>query len=87
MPTLNQPDAFQPKQRAHPISCDQVAWLLDIFERYLPPSHHPRISRARDMQKYGMLYEVMEIADLRFADNRARWNGTPNDARDYEANR
>ena len=66
------------------INCDQVAWLLDIFNRYLPKSHHPRVSREREMLKYGMLYEVMEIANLKFADASARWNGTPNEARPYD---
>ena len=67
------------------INCDQVDWLLQIADRYLP--HDPRplgISRQREMQKYGMLYEIMEIADLEFADDAARWNGTPNDARPYD---
>lgn len=66
-----------------PVNCDQVAWLLDIFDRYLPEDSHPRVSKHREMLKYGMLYEVMDIADLKFADDSARWNGTPNDARDY----
>ena len=65
------------------ITCDQVSWLLDIAERYLPPSPHPEISRKREMLKYAMLYEIMEIANLRFEDDSARWNGTPNDVRDY----
>lgn len=65
------------------INCDQVAWLLDIFNRYLPHDKFPAISRQREMKKYGMLYEVMEIAHLDFQDDRARWNGTPNEARDY----
>jgi hypothetical protein len=54
-----------------PISCDQVAWLLGIFNRYLPQNKHPRISRERDMLIYGMLYEVMEIAGLQFTDDSA----------------
>jgi hypothetical protein len=66
-----------------PISCDQVAWLLDIFDRALPHSKFPQISREREMKKYGMLYEVMEIAGLSFMDDAARWNGTPNDARKH----
>jgi hypothetical protein len=70
---------------ARPIGCDQVAWLLDIFDRYLPPSKHPRISREREMLMYGMLYEVMDIAGLNFSDDNARRNGTPHFARDYRA--
>lgn len=65
----------------HPISCDQVSWLMSIFDRYLPKSAHPSISREREMKQYGMLYEVMEIAKLRFEDDSAMWNGTPNEAR------
>ena len=65
------------------INCDQVSWLLSIFDRYLPPSKYQRISQEREMMKYGMLYEVMDIANLEFEDDSARWNGTPNQARDY----
>ena len=67
----------------HEISCDQVAWLLAIADRYIPKDNYPNISQQREMKKYAMLYEIMEIADLRFADDSARWNGTPNQARNY----
>ena len=66
------------------IGCDQVAWLLDIFDRYLPASPHPRVSREREMLMYGMLYEVMDIAGLGFADDRARENATPHFVRPPE---
>ncbi len=66
------------------ITCDQVAWLLDIAERYLPPQKTPRVCQQREMQKYAMLYEIMDIANLRFEDDSARWNGTPNQARKYD---
>lgn len=67
------------------INCDQVTWLLDIADRYIDPQNdHPRISRQREMKKYAMLYEIMEIANLKFADASARRNGTPNDARPYD---
>ena len=66
------------------INADQVAWLMAIFERYLPPSKHPRISVERDMMKYGMLYEVMDVMNVEFEDDAARWNGTPSQARNYE---
>ena len=69
----------------HPITCDQVSWLMDIFNRYLPRDSHPAVSRERTMKQYGVLYEVMEIAGLRFEDDAARWNGTPNEARKYKA--
>ncbi len=65
------------------INSDQVAWLLSIFDRYLPRNRYPSISREREMMKYAMLYEVMEIAHLKFLDDNARWNGTPNEARNY----
>jgi len=67
------------------ISCDQVAWLLAIANRYLPMNGHPGISQKREMMKYGMLYEIMEIAHLSFADDNARWNGTPSQVRKYPA--
>lgn len=65
------------------ITSDQVAWLLDIAYRYLPQDSLPRVSRQRDMKAYGMLYEIMEIAGLSFADSSARWNGTPEEVRNY----
>lgn len=67
-----------------PITCDQVAWLLDIADRYLPPQKTPRVCQQRELQKYAMLYEIMDIAGLRFADDSARLNGTPNQARKYD---
>ena len=67
-----------------PISCDQVTWLLDVFDRYLPRDNFPAVSRDREMKKYAMLYEIVGIAELAFEDSCARWNGTPNDARDYD---
>jgi hypothetical protein len=61
------------------ISCDQVAWLLDIADRYIPYDKYPSISRQREMKKYGMLYEIMEIANLEFQDDYALSNATPQD--------
>ena len=82
---MNDNTRFHPvKHVGTPISCDQVSWLLAIFDRYLPHDPHPSICRKREMMKYAMLYEVMEIAQLSFADKSAIWNGTPNDARFYD---
>ncbi len=78
--------AFHPPQQNpqnRPINCDQVSWLMDIAERHIARSDFPGISQQREMQKYAMLYEIMDVAGLRFEDDRARWNGTPNQARDY----
>ncbi len=69
------------------ITCDQVAWLLDIANRYLPPDSFPRISRQRDMNKYGMLYEIMDVLNLQFEDASALYNGTPPDLRPPFENR
>ncbi len=63
------------------IGCDSVAWILDSFHRHLPPHHEPSISREREMRKFAMLYEIMEVLDLEFEDDAARRNGTPSDAR------
>jgi len=70
---------FEDIGRAAPrkLNCDQVAWVLDIFGRYLPPSNYPAVSQLREMMKYGMLYELMEVANLEFEDEHARHNGTP----------
>ena len=64
---------------ARPLNCDQVAWMLNAIERYLPQTNHPRVSRAREMQKYALLYELMEVAHLYFEDASAQHNGTPPD--------
>lgn len=64
-----------------PINCDQVAWMLAAIERYLPPQKAPDVCRSREMQKYALLYELMEVANLHFADDAAQYNGTPHDVR------
>lgn len=69
---------------ARPINCDQVAWMLDAIGRYLPHDKHPRVSRAREMQKYALLYELMEVAHLYFEDALAQHNGTPGDVRRFQ---
>lgn len=69
---------------ARPINCDQVAWMLSAIDRYLPQTGHPRVSRAREMQKYALLYELMEVAHLYFRDASAQHNGTPNDVRRFQ---
>ncbi len=63
---------------SRPINCDQVAWMLAAITRYLP-SASPAVSRARDAQAYGLLYELMEVADLHFEGDAAAHNGTPRD--------
>ena len=79
-----QPETQSKNDNYRPINCDQVAWILDALRRMTPLDGYPRISRQRDMRLYACLYEIMEVAQLKFADKSARWNGTPNDARDYE---
>ena len=64
---------------ARPINCDQVSWMLGAIKRYLPPGNAPAVSRAREMQVYALLYEIMEVAHLHFQDDAARHNGTPPD--------
>lgn len=59
------------------INCDQVVWILDIFDRYLPISKHPNISKEREMMKYGMLYELMEVGNILFENDGAVNNATP----------
>lgn len=69
---------------ARPINCDQVAWILNAIERHLPNKEHPAVSRAREMQKYALLYELMEVAHLYFEDASAQHNGTPPDVRRFQ---
>lgn len=66
-------------ERAHDINCDQVAWALAAINRYLPSSNAPSVSRARDMQAYALLYELMEVLGLKFGDDSSAHNGTPRD--------
>lgn len=65
--------------RAREVNCDQVAWMLNAIGRFIPPDSNPAVSRAREMQKYAMLYELMEVAGLTFADDAASFNATPRD--------
>lgn len=74
-----------PEERgARPLNCDQVAWMLAAIERHLPNKEHPAVSRAREMQKYALLYELMEVAHLYFEDANAQHNGTPPDVRRFQ---
>lgn len=60
------------------LSCDQVAWVLAAIRRYIPPQDtFPHIGQQHEMQVYSMLYELMDIANLGFADTDAANNGTP----------
>ena len=61
------------------LTCDQVTWMLAAINRYLPPQATPNVSRAREMQGYALLYELMEVAHLFFEDDAAARNGTPRD--------
>ena len=65
--------------RARTINADQVGWMLAGIGRYLPPVAAPAVSRARDMQAYALLYELMEVAGLQFEDEVAAQNATPAD--------
>lgn len=75
----------QKNNNYRPIDCDQVHLIIEALKRITPLDGYPRISRQRDMKIYACLYEIMEVAQLKFNDKSARWNGTPNDARDYES--
>lgn len=68
---------------ARPLTCDQVAWMTAAIDRYLPRQNHPDVSRAREMQKFALLYELMEVAHLYFQDASAQHNGTPPDVRRF----
>lgn len=72
-----------PNYPGRPINCDQVSWMLAAIDRHLPPSNTPAVSRAREMQKYALLYEIMEVAHLHFEDDAAQHNGTPPDVRRF----
>lgn len=69
---------------ARPLNCDQVSWMLSAIGRYLPADNYPGVSRAREMQKYALLYELMEVAHLYFEDANAQHNGTPPDVRRFQ---
>lgn len=58
--------------------------MLNAIERYLTRNDHPAVSRAREMQKYALLYELMEVAYLYFEDANAQHNGTPHDVRRFQ---
>lgn len=66
---------------ARPITCDQVAWVLNALRRLTPEGNLPAVSRQREMLVYAALYEIMEVAHLKFADDAAIYNGTPPDIR------
>lgn len=67
------------------ITCDQVVWILQMAGRYLPDNKDRLgIDKQRDMKRYAMLYEIMDILGLVFADSDAIKNATPMPVRTYE---
>lgn len=58
------------------ITCDQVAWLGDVLDRYAEILRTPRvrISRAAGGARLAAMLEIMEILDLGFSDDSARGN-------------
>lgn len=67
------------EQGRRPINCDQVSWLLTSIESYIPDKCGRGVSREREMKKYALLYEIMDLANLHFEDDAAQRNGTPPD--------
>ena len=81
MPEIYKNDGYTKSKPVRGITCDQVAWLLQIADRYIPRDPTVGIDQRRDMLKYGMLYEIIEILGLDFADDTARNNATPGQVR------
>jgi len=71
------------EQGRRPINCDQVSWLLTSIESYIPDKNGRGCSREREMKKYALLYEIMDLANLHFEDDAAQRNGTPPDVRRF----
>lgn len=73
------------KSSARRLNCDQVAWMLNAIDRYLPPDSKDTLDccKQREMKKYGLLYEIMDAANLVFGDISALRNGTPFPARKF----
>jgi hypothetical protein len=76
---LQEPAPCDKADSRHPITCDQVAWMLGAINRYLPTQTAPAVSRYREATAYALLYELMEVAGLRFMDAAAQHNATPRD--------
>lgn len=58
------------------ISCDQIAWLKDVVDRYDCATRGPLpgISRLREAAKLAALLEIMELLNLECEDNVALSN-------------
>ena len=72
-------DTQQQKQEIKKITCDEVAWIIDILDRYdfVASKNFPAVSRIKKMAKYSAIYELMEILNLEFVDESARNNAMP----------
>jgi hypothetical protein len=68
--------ATQQAQKKSPLSCDQVAHISDVFDRYRAQCliGNVGISRARETAKLAAILELMELLGLEFADDNARGN-------------
>jgi len=60
------------------LNCDEVAWVLDILERYKKAAtlHFPSISRLPEMAKYSAILELMELLNMDM-DESAKYNVSP----------
>ncbi len=59
------------------LTCDEVAWIKDVFKRYGNHVKIPKPSIAKredDAMLLASLLEIMEILNLDFKDRSARYN-------------
>lgn len=67
--------------RSNAIHADEVAHVLAAVTRIIPRPAAPAVAAERivEMRALAALYEIMEVLGLRFADEVAQRNATPND--------
>ena len=58
------------------LSCDEVAWLGDVLDRYASSIRqpHPGISRSGQAAKLAAIVELFELLNLGFQDKTAAGN-------------
>jgi hypothetical protein len=82
-------DKNMPMEPIKTLDCDQVAWLLDILERYDKvmrlSATFPSVSRLSEMAKYAAILEIAEQIHMGF-DEDAKYNISPMEFRRTDGN-
>jgi len=70
------PATEAPAERPNMLTCDQIAWLKQVLERFEEAVRrdHPSVSRGVKAAKMAAILEIVEITACGFEDDAAKHN-------------